>query len=221
MRRAPLAFLLAILLLGCLSLGAARADGIEPLLRVQVRRILIDLGLLDASGEPASGSTFTDGATIGGGSLASSEILDVTGGATRKSVAITAGGTDGTVTLTGVEGATLRSTGQQGVVIQSDSDSTYFRNDDSVTWEFQNNGHIVPGTDDAFDIGDSSIGVRRVYIGSTGAFIDGGAGSPEGVVTATKGSLYCRDDGGNGTSLYIKTSGSSNTGWRAIADAAP
>lgn len=40
-----------------------------------------------------------------------------------------------------------------------------------------------------------------------------GTGSPEGVVTATKGSLYTRTDGGANTCLYVKESGSGNTGW--------
>jgi hypothetical protein len=40
-----------------------------------------------------------------------------------------------------------------------------------------------------------------------------GAGSPEGVVTAPIGSLYSRSDGGLLTSLYVKESGSGNTGW--------
>lgn len=40
-----------------------------------------------------------------------------------------------------------------------------------------------------------------------------GAGSPEGVVTAPVGSLYSRSDGGVLTSLYVKQSGSGNTGW--------
>lgn len=40
-----------------------------------------------------------------------------------------------------------------------------------------------------------------------------GAGSPEGVVTAAVGSMYSRTDGGAGTSLYVKESGSGNTGW--------
>lgn len=42
-----------------------------------------------------------------------------------------------------------------------------------------------------------------------------GEGSPEGVVTAVVGSLYSRTDGGAGTSLYVKQSGSGNTGWVA------
>lgn len=42
-----------------------------------------------------------------------------------------------------------------------------------------------------------------------------GAGSPEGVVTAIVGSMYMRTDGGASTTLYVKTSGTGNTGWTA------
>ena len=42
-----------------------------------------------------------------------------------------------------------------------------------------------------------------------------GAGSPEGVIVATQGSLYTRTDGGAGTTLYVKESGSGDTGWVA------
>ncbi len=40
-----------------------------------------------------------------------------------------------------------------------------------------------------------------------------GTGSPEGVITAPVGHLYLRTDGGAGTTLYVKESGSGNTGW--------
>jgi len=40
-----------------------------------------------------------------------------------------------------------------------------------------------------------------------------GSGSPEGVVTANIGSIYHRLDGGANTSLYVKESGTGNTGW--------
>lgn len=40
-----------------------------------------------------------------------------------------------------------------------------------------------------------------------------GTGSPEGVVTAAKGTLFLRTDGGAGTTLYVKESGAGNTGW--------
>lgn len=42
-----------------------------------------------------------------------------------------------------------------------------------------------------------------------------GAGSPEGAVAADVGSIYIRTDGGSGTTLYVKESGSEKTGWIA------
>lgn len=40
-----------------------------------------------------------------------------------------------------------------------------------------------------------------------------GTGSPEGAVAAPVGATYRRQDGGTGTSLYVKESGTGNTGW--------
>jgi hypothetical protein len=59
------------------------------------------------------------------------------------------------------------------------------------------------------------------------AFIDGnintptvsiqsGTGTPEGVKTANVGSIFMRNDGTTGTTLYTKTSGTGNTGWQTI-----
>jgi hypothetical protein len=44
-----------------------------------------------------------------------------------------------------------------------------------------------------------------------------GSGSPEGVVTAVPGCLYLRTDGSAGTILYVKETGSGNTGWAAYS----
>ena len=41
-------------------------------------------------------------------------------------------------------------------------------------------------------------------------------GSPEGVLTAAVGSLARRTDGGANTTLYVKESGSGNTGWSPV-----
>ena len=65
------------------------------------------------------------------------------------------------------------------------------------------------------------ISVGNLVIGTAGKGLDfgssvlwrTGAGSPEGVVTAAVGSLYTRTDGGLLTTLYVKESGASNTGW--------
>ena len=42
-----------------------------------------------------------------------------------------------------------------------------------------------------------------------------GSGTPEGVETAPVGSLFTRTDGGASTTLYVKESGTGNTGWVA------
>lgn len=47
------------------------------------------------------------------------------------------------------------------------------------------------------------------------SYIIKGTGSPEGVVTATVGHLFLRTNGGTSTTLYVKESGTGNTGWVA------
>ena len=42
-----------------------------------------------------------------------------------------------------------------------------------------------------------------------------GTGSPEGVVTANPGRIYTDSNGGVGTTLYVKETGTGNTGWAA------
>lgn len=42
-----------------------------------------------------------------------------------------------------------------------------------------------------------------------------GSGTPEGAVTAPVGAVFVRSDGGASTTLYVKESGTGNTGWVA------
>lgn len=81
------------------------------------------------------------------------------------------------------------------------------------------------GTDKAWLRGDGRMysalhgyfetGIR--YSTATGTLEDRGlfigAGSPEGVLTAEVGSLYVNTLGGAGKTLYVKQTGSGNTGW--------
>jgi len=46
-----------------------------------------------------------------------------------------------------------------------------------------------------------------------------GPASPEGVISAPASSTYARTDGGGGTTLYVKESGSASTGWVALGQA--
>lgn len=48
---------------------------------------------------------------------------------------------------------------------------------------------------------------------ASGTLMKSGFGTPEWVVSAPVGSIYLRADGGNGTCLYVKQSGSGSTGW--------
>jgi hypothetical protein len=54
------------------------------------------------------------------------------------------------------------------------------------------------------------------HAGNSGPFYRG-SGSPEGVVTAPPGSIYQNTSGGTNTTLYVKRSGTGNTGWFAVA----
>lgn len=54
-----------------------------------------------------------------------------------------------------------------------------------------------------------------IYKIITEQLIRTGAGSPEAAITAPIGTLYLRTDGSTSTTLYVKTSGSGNTGWTA------
>jgi hypothetical protein len=73
---------------------------------------------------------------------------------------------------------------------------------------------VASGGDATVNLGDLVIDTSGKGIKLPGGITwTSGAGSPEGVVTAPIGSLYSRSDGGPLTSLYVKQSGSGNTGW--------
>ena len=68
-------------------------------------------------------------------------------------------------------------------------------------------------------LGSTSTGYNAIQMynnaSGAGGSIMTGSGTPEGAVSATVGSLFMRTDGGTGTSLYVKESGTGNTGWVA------
>jgi hypothetical protein len=50
----------------------------------------------------------------------------------------------------------------------------------------------------------------------TTATLSSGVGDPEGVITAYRGSIFMRTDGGTDTTIYVKETGdNTNTGWMA------
>lgn len=60
---------------------------------------------------------------------------------------------------------------------------------------------------------DGTTAAARLRFGVSGALVIYGTATPEGAVAAPKGSLFLRADGGAGTTLYVKETGSGNTGW--------
>ena len=79
---------------------------------------------------------------------------------------------------------------------------------------------LFPSSDNTYALGSSTRSWSNVYganfrPGNRTAIWTSGTGSPEGVLTAVVGSLYTRLDGGVNTTLYVKQSGTGNTGWAA------
>jgi hypothetical protein len=76
-------------------------------------------------------------------------------------------------------------------------------------------GMFHDGTDGTVQsTGQVILDGTAVRLGSaSGPLIDWGTGTPEGAVTAPVGSMFLRTNGGAGTTLYIKESGTGNTGW--------
>jgi len=72
----------------------------------------------------------------------------------------------------------------------------------------------------AIEIGSASVAPTfpggMVLGASTDPQMYRGSGSPEGVVTAVVGSVYQNRTGGEATTLYVKETGSGNTGWVAV-----
>jgi len=75
----------------------------------------------------------------------------------------------------------------------------------------------VTGSVTCDDLGaGGKLDVVENLIFNSAASIEHGTGSPEGVVTAEPGSIYLNESGGSGVSIYMKESGTGNTGWATI-----
>jgi hypothetical protein len=59
---------------------------------------------------------------------------------------------------------------------------------------------------------DTTVNATNGFLIATIKIVTG-SGSPESAITAPVGSVYLRTDGGSSTTIYVKESGSGNTGW--------
>jgi len=80
--------------------------------------------------------------------------------------------------------------------------------DDQRTYALRAHDH-----GESYESAATAVSAASVTIGSVTIYT--GTGTPEAAVTAVVGSLFLRDDGGASTTLYVKESGTGNTGWVA------
>ena len=78
---------------------------------------------------------------------------------------------------------------------------------------------VRPVVTNEISLGDSALFFTNAYL-TGGLYINTvrwttGSGSPQGSLSAPVGSMYTRTDGGASTTLYVKESGTGNTGWVA------
>lgn len=75
--------------------------------------------------------------------------------------------------------------------------------------------YLIVTRNEATSISVYEVRANRVRI-NNGPEIITGTGSPEGVVTAVKGSQFLRTDSAESTAMYIKQTTTGNTGWKAL-----
>ena len=101
---------------------------------------------------------------------------------------------------------------------------SYKFTNDNATQGIESRNFAGDGKNSLTFIGRNKLNYRTFAVTSHGRIqlsagnrteIFSGPGSPEGVRPSPKGSLYLRSDGGAGTTLYIKESGTGATGWVA------
>ena len=136
------------------------------------------------------------------------------GSAAVSALAVQQNGTGAAVTIGNVatstsDCVTITNLGTGNSIVVNDETTP-----DSTRFAVANNGRVGIGVapDASIALTLDTTGMR---IGATGPTLTTGAGSPEGVVTAPIGSLYLNLSGGASTTLYVKTSGTGNTGWTA------
>jgi hypothetical protein len=88
------------------------------------------------------------------------------------------------------------------------------------TGNLRTNGNFRNNTDNTHDLGIlvrrwAQAFIRTLRVGAGAVEWTSGTGSPEGVLAAVVGSIWTRTDGGAGTTLYVKETGTGNTGWVA------
>jgi hypothetical protein len=158
-------------------------------------------------------SVTTDAAYVGCAGLYNSSTGFATSSDTRRTVWVgcSAFGNENGFIITGVDntliGCFARKAGVQGAGLTINSTNGYNR---VINCDFYDSGRFVEITRT-----DTTTVLINNTITQNAPSTISGSGTPEGAVVAPVGSLFQRTDGGAGTTLYVKESGTGNTGWVA------
>lgn len=187
-------------------------------------------GVFIAAGKTAS--VFCDGTTVkqAGNSLES--VLDVGNTTSGKDLAVSAGDditfTDSSKAIFGEHSdLQIYHSGSNSYISESGTGSLFITGFDIQMGNVSGANNFVMDVDGAIDlkhgsgalaISTSATGVdlpagKAIKVGTPSIY--SGSGTPESTITAVPGSLYMNSAGGENTSLYVKESGTGNTGWVA------
>ena len=179
-------------------------------------------GDVDATGHFVTADHINGGVITGTslvGPLATAAQPNVTSVGTLGSLAVTGTATANTFSATTLTG-TLSTAAQTNVTSLGTLSSLTVTGDitiDSTTLKVDsanNRVGIVKGTPtESLDVTGNIKTTGDMMLANT--LVSTGTGTPEGVKTAPVGSIFLRTNGAAGTSMYIKESGSGNTGWVA------
>lgn len=134
------------------------------------------------------------------------------------SLALRTSGDNGTGPNPNMMGLTV-SEGLVGGILDEDGAPAFAW--DRIDNRIKTHRHLAPDTTNVRDLGSTDLRYRAVhsrqfFVDPGGTRLFGGAGSPEGSATAVPGSVYLRTDPADAnTVLYVKVSGTGNTGWTA------
>lgn len=173
-----------------------------------------------AAGVTADGVLHKDGIVTGGFVVASSENINGVGTSNAFTISANEAASQTTGAYIQMWGSTSVNTG--AIVLGSSFggyrlDSSSFR---PLGTNVRDLGSSAQAWKDGYFTGTVNTDTISELTASAGVSVNGmevhnGSGTPESVVSAPVGSIYTRTDGGTGTTLYVKESGTGNTGWAA------
>jgi hypothetical protein len=123
----------------------------------------------------------------------------------------------------------IKPTSANSILLTSQTETSLARNYDLVTYDTptysavtitnsSGNAYYIENLVGRFGttlVAPEMLGQNYVATGTTSTQWISGTGSPEGVISGAKGSLFSRTDGGASTCFYVKETATGNTGWVA------